>query len=104
MVYIEFDILVIFSAFFVFSNKVAARYGRTVIVEELLSMGMETDARDKWGHTALHYAGLYGHKSTIVSLLQNGAQVSATNDMGHTPLDYVATEEVGVMYCSCFNS
>jgi ankyrin repeat protein len=73
------------------------------MLEELLAASSSSpsslffvDARDAWGHTALHYASLCGHKNAVVSLIQNGAEVSATNDMGHTPLDYAASEEVAV--------
>ena len=82
-------------------RQVAARYGRTIIIEELLSAGVPVDVKDLWGHTPLHYAGLCGHKNAIVSLIQNGAEVSAQNDMGHTPLDYAASEESAVKHPSC---
>ena len=54
----------------------AARYGRTIMIEELLAAGLRVDAPDMWGHTALHYASMCGHKNAIVSLIQNGAEVS----------------------------
>eukprot|EP00750_Incisomonas_marina_P015216 INCI18115.3.p1 GENE.INCI18115.3~~INCI18115.3.p1 ORF type:complete len:180 (-),score=11.21 INCI18115.3:627-1166(-) len=76
---------------------VAARFGRTIIIEELLATGMHVDVPDLWGHTPLHYASLCGHKHAIVALIQSGAQTSRRNDMGHTPLDYAASEEAAAI-------
>ena len=61
--------------YFVSRTQVAARYGRIIILEELLAAGLPVDTRDVWGHTPLHYASVCGHKNAIVSLIQNGAEV-----------------------------
>jgi hypothetical protein len=64
----------------------AASYGRTDVVEFLLSNKAEVNARDINGQTPLFYAALQGHEDVVQVLLAHGADVDAKDKNGQTPL------------------
>lgn len=70
----------------------AAILGNTAIVEELLSSGVNPDARTRRGRTALHYAAENGHNGILGLLLGSGAQVDLPNKWGRTALHYAASK------------
>ena len=64
----------------------AARYGRQQDLEAALAQGINVNARDDLGKTALHWAAQYGHDKAADTLLAHGANVSARSRSGYTPL------------------
>lgn len=69
---------------------IAAWRGHTVLMECLLTHGIEFDARDKRGRTALHYAARHGHVECVQQLLNKGVLIDASDSRGQTPLHLAA--------------
>jgi len=57
-------------------------------VDALLARGVEVDARDKDGFTALHRVSVTGNVAMVAHLLRKGAAVNAEDAYGDTPLHY----------------
>ena len=55
-------------------------------VKELLDMGAQIDAVNKYGRTPLLYAALNGHTDIVKLLLDRGAEVDARDEEGWAPL------------------
>ena len=64
----------------------AAASGQTVRCETLLDLGVDVDARDGKGLTALHLAALGGFSDTVAVLLSRGADADAVCTSLGTPL------------------
>jgi ankyrin repeat protein len=56
-------------------------------IETLLDHGIDINARDSRGRTALHGAALQGYDSVVAMLVDNGADLQAEDEDGFTPLD-----------------
>ena len=56
------------------------------VVQLLLDGGLDINAQDGWGITALGYAVSYGPADVVRLLLQHGANVNVRNDAGQTAL------------------
>lgn len=59
------------------------------ILSQLCDLGADVDARDEFGHTALHLAVLCWH-GAVSMLLRRGADVNARDEVGNTPLHLAA--------------
>ena len=70
----------------------AAREGDIARVQILLDQGVDPDARDEKGATALHYAAAYGQVDLVQILVEHGADVQARGPIGNTALIYAAQE------------
>lgn len=70
----------------------AAKAGSADDVEELLVRhGVEVNATDHLGNTALHYAAGAGHLAAVLALLARPSlRLNATNNVGDTPLHKAA--------------
>lgn len=55
-------------------------------VREMIKGGVDVNAPNQQGSTALHIAALNGRLTLVEELLKNGAQVNITNRWGYTPL------------------
>lgn len=64
----------------------AAKNGNDVIVGLFLDGGIDSEAEDAEGRTALILATEAGHASTVTVLLDKGADVNNTNNDGKTAL------------------
>ncbi|CAG9764682.1 unnamed protein product [Ceutorhynchus assimilis] len=64
----------------------AARNGKTEIVESLLVHGAKKDVKNNRGSTALHVAAEKCNSAIVHMLLKNGFNVNATNKFQYTPL------------------
>jgi ankyrin repeat protein len=64
----------------------ACREGQLDRVELLLAGGVDVNAQDKLGWTALMYASANGQKDTVELLLAKGADVNAQDEYGRTVL------------------
>jgi len=67
----------------------ASRFGQKKIVEFLIDVGADIDAKEANNHgwSSLHWAGNKGHKDVVELLIMRGANIeSINNDMGQTPL------------------
>jgi hypothetical protein len=64
----------------------AAQKGDTAGVNALLNEGVDVNAKDKYGYTALMYASKEGHTETVKALLEKGADVNAKSKKGTTAL------------------
>jgi len=60
--------------------------GDTTAVTAFLASGMDANARDADGHTALMNAAAGGHLAVVQMLLGSGAQANVTSARGMTPL------------------
>ena len=70
----------------------AAARGDTDTVETLLDAGVDVNAKDNEGWTALMWAAQSGHTATVHVLLDAGADANATRDNGATALLVAALE------------
>lgn len=64
----------------------SSEFGKSDIVDYLLSKGANVHATDSIGRTALHEAAQMGNVLAVRSLLRNGANVDQTTKNGLTPL------------------
>ena len=67
-----------------------AKRGQKAVVQFLLKMGANIEAKNKKGKTALHLASKHGHLSVTELLLQNGANIEAKTDRGKTALHFAS--------------
>ncbi|XP_078741571.1 uncharacterized protein LOC144955109 [Lampetra fluviatilis] len=65
----------------------AAILGRDDVIEQLLRLGAEPDARSTRGYSALHHAALWGRPRCVSALLRGGADPVTRNFVGETPRD-----------------
>eukprot|EP00730_Choanoeca_flexa_P007328 TRINITY_DN12313_c0_g2_i4.p1 TRINITY_DN12313_c0_g2~~TRINITY_DN12313_c0_g2_i4.p1 ORF type:complete len:538 (+),score=63.14 TRINITY_DN12313_c0_g2_i4:177-1616(+) len=63
--------------------------GSIEVAELLLAAGADTEAKDRFGETALHLASQYNF-SMAELLISRGADVRATSDAGYTPLHFAS--------------
>lgn len=69
----------------------AAYEGNEENVEALLGMGVNVNAADAEGRTALVFAAFNGHSQIILELLEAGGKIELRDAMGRTPLMYGST-------------
>lgn len=69
----------------------AAHDGKLQQVKVLLSGGVDPDAADGDGYTALMLSGFNGHSSVVLELLSSGATLDQKDAMGRTALLYAST-------------
>jgi ankyrin repeat protein len=56
-------------------------------IDILVAEGVDINARDSRGRTALHGAALQGFDQVVAALADRGADLTAEDDAGYTPLD-----------------
>lgn len=71
----------------------AAEKGDVKAVRALLEQGLNVDAVDEVGQTALHWAAVRGHERVITTLLDHKANIDASNDFGVTPLHLAVSSQ-----------
>jgi ankyrin repeat protein len=69
----------------------AAYEGNEAKVTELLEQGVNVNAADSEGRTALIFAAFNGHSKILLELLKTGAKVELCDAMGRTALMYGST-------------
>lgn len=85
-------LILLVSAFPVYGDRildlmVAAGSGDIRDVKAVLNAGVDVNARDSTGFTALMFAARYGHTNTVKLLLAEGADVNAKSRLlGYTAL------------------
>ena len=70
----------------------AALIGHTSAITDLLARGLDVNATDQHGRTALMEAVYGGHTETVEALLKLGATVNAKDESGWTPLMEAASK------------
>jgi ankyrin repeat protein len=68
----------------------AARYGSSAIMTQLLSKDTDRDQQDKREHTPLHLATRYDKQEIVSCLLEHGADSTLRNDDGHAAFQVAA--------------
>lgn len=80
----------------------AAIDGDEKIIEFLMQIKANINARDNLGNTALHYAAYYNHADIVQKLIDNGAYQNVTNYESYTPLDMAGSnnsrESYNILY------
>jgi ankyrin repeat protein len=66
---------------------VAAAFGQGGVIDALVALGADVDARDARLRTPLHYAALHGRAGACGTLLKLGASLSARDDEGLFPYE-----------------
>src|SRR5262245_40923417 len=69
----------------------AAEYNRLNVLKVLLQQGVDTNAQDPFGNTALHYAAQHSPPVAAVLLVEYGADVEAANYSLERPI-HLATQ------------
>ncbi|CCT73748.1 related to ankyrin [Fusarium fujikuroi IMI 58289] len=70
---------------------IAAQFGLTKIVSQLLDDDAEADVKDDFGRTPLPYAAEYGHKDTVELLMKHtDTDTDFADEQGRTPLSWAA--------------
>lgn len=64
----------------------AAQKGKTETVKYLLDKGVDVNAKDRFGWTALIKAAMFGYNDIVKILLDKGADVNAKTNLGCTAL------------------
>jgi ankyrin repeat protein len=70
----------------------AARQGKVEAIGEFLKTGVDIDAKDLLGSTALSWAAALGRIDAVKFLLEKGADIDERNSEGKTPLEGTAKE------------
>lgn len=74
----------------------AAKQGEKATVLQLVTtQGIEMNARDPKGNTALHWALMNNEKNIALILVKFGAEIGIKNDEGRTPLSMAQTNGYG---------
>ena len=68
----------------------AAKQGDIATCKLLLGQGIQVDATNKQGHTALFIASHNGHKTLVDYLIAKGAEIDFRSASGYTPLHLAA--------------
>src|SRR5579862_3503199 len=66
--------------------RAAAARGDHIALERLLDAGVDVNARDEQGYTALMRAAYAGSLESVRLLLDRGASINSTTDTGETAL------------------
>jgi ankyrin repeat protein len=61
--------------------------GNIEAVKQHIAAGVDVNAPNTYGWTALYWASSRGHKEIVELLIANGAHVNPKGDLGDTPLD-----------------
>ena len=70
----------------------AASYGHAAVVDILLRVVADVEARDAYGCTPLHWAAQYGHAAVVERLIRAGADIEARDAQGRSPRDMTSPE------------
>ncbi|MGL9758831.1 MAG: ankyrin repeat domain-containing protein [Wolbachia sp.] len=86
--------------------RCVAGHGDTLMVHALLESGINANAGDDLGSTALHKAAKYNHPEVVRILILYGANVNAQNDLGESPLTYAVERRnwIVVMTLLCYGA
>lgn len=66
---------------------IAARSGSYAQIERLIKQGVDVNAKDQYGNTALHFSVFNEDMEQVKLLIEAGADTTAKNSNGDTPLD-----------------
>ncbi len=75
------------------SLHLAATVGQVDVVKTILAKGIDIDARDEYGNTALQSAAYNMNKEMVQFLLESGADPNAKDNSGRTALHEVVKRE-----------
>lgn len=70
-----------------------AQHGAVDALRRLLNSGVDINAANEGGFTALHLASMSGNLEMVRLLLQNGANINASERFGHTALHRVSMNQ-----------
>jgi len=70
--------------------KMASIAGKLDVVKLLIEVGVDINAKDIYGDTALIYASAYNHKEIVEILIEVGADISIKNNIFFTALKYAS--------------
>ena len=68
----------------------AAASNDTNIIDLLIALGQNVNAKDGGIGTPMHHAAIEGHEGLIKYLIEKGVKINETNSIGYTPLHYAA--------------
>ncbi|WP_343288923.1 ankyrin repeat domain-containing protein [Wolbachia endosymbiont of Encarsia formosa] len=86
--------------------RCTARHGDTLMVHFLLEAGVNANAGDDLGSTALHKAAKGGHAEVVRTLILYGANINAQDISGQSPLSYAFEHRhwIVVMTLLCYKA
>ena len=79
---------------------VAARTGQIVILRHYIKNGVEVDAQDNAGNTALHLASLCGFHLICITLIDANADSGMTNGAGKAPKDLCMNDDTAAVFAA----
>ena len=82
----------------------AVKSGNTQATRQLLAEGVDVDARQADGATALHWATHWNDLRTATLLIRAGADVNAKNELGVAPLSLAALNGNAAMVSALLNA
>lgn len=82
--------ITLYEQFFTGSLSEASEKGDLDAITTILGKGVDIDATDSWGHTALMSAAWSGHGPIVQLFIDKGAALNARTRFGLTPLHYAA--------------
>ena len=79
---------------------VAARSGQIVILRHYIKGGVEVDAQDNAGNTALHIASMCGFHLLCKALIEANADAGITNSAGKSAKDLCMNEDTKAVFAA----
>ena len=83
-----------FNGMSILGQAINLKHSDTTIIKPLVAGGLDIDAKNSSGKTALHGAAFLGETVWVEPLIEHGADINAKDNYGQTPLDIARDNEL----------